>query len=87
VFFNVTADSESDPDTIKTLMARQITHPVRWYDTVLRMQTDAVGCFVEIGPGRVLTGLLRKILPRDYEAGIHNVYDLKTLEKYLNTAA
>lgn len=83
VLFNVTAASESDPATIKALMARQITSPVKWYDLMLQLKNDAVTTFVEIGPGRVLTGLLRKILPKDYEAAVFNVYNLKTLEKFL----
>jgi len=83
VLFNVTAASESDPLTIKSLMVRQMTHPVKWYDSMLQLKSDGVATFVEIGPGRVLTGLLRKILPRDYGAAVYNVYDLKTLEKFL----
>ena len=47
-------------------------------------QEDGIQAFVEIGPGRVLTGLLRKILPQDHPAAIYNVSNLKTLEKYLS---
>jgi [acyl-carrier-protein] S-malonyltransferase len=87
VIHNVTADSESDPEQIKTIMARQLCSPVRWYDSMLKMLDDQVDTFVEIGPGRVLTGLLRKIMPKGHAATTYNVYDLKTLEKFLETQA
>lgn len=87
VIHNVTADKEYDPEQIKTIMSRQFCSPVRWYDSMLKMLDDQVDTFVEIGPGRVLTGLLRKIMPKGQTATAHNVYDLKTLEKFLETLA
>ncbi len=87
VIHNVTAEKESDPEQIKAIMARQLCSPVRWYDSILKMLDDQVDTFVEIGPGRVLTGLLRKIMPKGHAATAHNVYDLKTLEKFLETRA
>lgn len=87
VIHNVTADKESDSEQIKTIMARQLCSPVRWYDSMLKMLDDQVDTFVEIGPGRVLTGLLRKIMPKDHAATTHNVYDVKTLEKFLEILA
>lgn len=87
VIHNATADKESNPEQIKTIMARQLCNPVRWYDSILKMLVDQVDTFVEIGPGRVLTGLLRKIISKDHAATAHNVYDLKTLEKFLETQA
>ncbi|MGD9187591.1 MAG: ACP S-malonyltransferase [Desulfobacteraceae bacterium] len=87
VIHNVTADKESDPEQIKTIMARQLCSPVRWYDSIFKMLDDQVDTFVEIGPGRVLTGLLRKIMPKDHTAAVHNVYDLRTMEKFLETQA
>ena len=83
VVFNVTADTESDPATIRTMMVRQITSPVKWYDAMVKLKDDQTVTFVEVGPGRVLSGLLRKILPKNHEAAIFNVYDLKSLESYL----
>ena len=84
VIHNVTAGLESDPRRIKALMARQLCNPVRWYDSVLKMLDDRVDVFVEIGPGRVLTGLLKKIMPAaDSKARVYNVFDLKTLESFI----
>lgn len=83
VIQNVTADTAPSADGIKSLMARQLCSPVRWYDSVLKMAAEGIQEYVEIGPGRVLTGLLKKILPAGSDVSVHNVFDLKTLEKYL----
>lgn len=83
VLHNVTADTESDPEQIRALMARQLCSPVRWYDTIMKLVADEVSVFVEIGPGRVLAGLLRKILPNGTPAATYNVFDLKSLEKFI----
>jgi [acyl-carrier-protein] S-malonyltransferase len=83
VLFNVTADYESDPAVIRDIMARQLCSPVRWYDIMCRLMDERVEVFAEIGPGKVLTGLLRKTLPRDYPATVCNVTDLKTFESFL----
>ncbi len=84
VFFNVTADSCVDPETIRSLLARQLCSPVRWYETVCRMVEEGIEAFVEIGPGRVLSGIAKKIVPRERSAGVFNVGDLKTLEAFLS---
>jgi [acyl-carrier-protein] S-malonyltransferase len=79
--FNVTADEESDPEQIRAVMARQLCSPVRWYDSMRRLMEAETEIFVEVGPGKVLTGMLRKSLPRDYPGKILNVSDMQTLEK------
>jgi [acyl-carrier-protein] S-malonyltransferase len=87
VIHNVTADTVSDPDGIRALMAQQLCSPVRWFDTILKMVADGVEIYVEIGPGRVLTGLLKKILPTDSPAAAFNVNDMKTLDIFLQSVA
>ena len=64
VIFNVTADQEEDPSAIRSIMARQIASRVRWLESVTRMLESGVEVFVEVGPKNVLTGLMRKIIPR-----------------------
>jgi [acyl-carrier-protein] S-malonyltransferase len=86
VFFNVTAAEEENPAEIRNIMTRQLCSPVRWYDTMNKLIEEEVEVFVEVGPGRVLTGLLKKILPRDYPGIFYNVANLKQLEKFLNAA-
>lgn len=64
LFFNATAFLEDDPAEIRGIMARQIASRVRWFEIVSRMVDDGVEVFVELGPKSVLTGLMKKILPR-----------------------
>lgn len=62
VVANVTAQPESDPERIKQLLVDQITAPVLWTDTLQTMQKHGVGRFVEIGPGKVLSGLVKRTI-------------------------
>jgi len=61
VISNVDAEYHGDAVAIRDRLTRQLTHPVLWQRCVERMMTEGARHFVEIGPGRVLTGLLRKI--------------------------
>ncbi len=83
MIFNSTADSESDPVKIKDMMAGQLVKPVLWYDTVRRMAADGVTAYVEVGPKNVLAGLVKKILPADSNATLHNVQDIESLERFI----
>jgi len=83
IWFNVTADTSDDPVEIKDIMGRQLCSPVRWYDTINKLMDEHVEIFVEVGPGKVLAGLLKKILPREYPAKIYNIAGMKELEKFL----
>jgi [acyl-carrier-protein] S-malonyltransferase len=58
---NVTAEPVSDPDTIRDLLVKQVTDPVRWRESVLFMKTQGVTQLVECGAGRVLTGMVKRI--------------------------
>ena len=60
VVANVTADIYSQSD-VKTLLSKQITHSVRWVDSIAYLLNQNVEEFIEIGPGKVLTGLINKI--------------------------
>jgi len=86
IIHNVTADFGKDPDEIKTIMAKQLCSPVRWFDSMQRLIDEKVEIFVEVGPGRVLTGLLKKILPEDYPCRIYNINSLNNMEKFLKEA-
>jgi len=61
VYANVTAAPVSNHDEIRTLLHDQLTHPVRWVETIQNMIGDGVRKFVEVGAGRVLSGLVRRI--------------------------
>ena len=62
IYQNVTAQAETDPERIRQNLIEQLTSPVRWKQSVLQMKQDGIETFEEIGPGRVLTGLIRRIL-------------------------
>lgn len=83
VVFNVTADYAEDPNEIKSIMSRQLCSPVKWYDSVCRLMAENVEIFVEVGPGKVLTGLIKKILPKEYPCKIYTVNSMKQLERFL----
>ena len=62
VYQNVDAKPHTDPDTIKSNLLAQLTSPVRWTATIRNMAADGMSGFTECGPGKVLTGLIGKIL-------------------------
>jgi [acyl-carrier-protein] S-malonyltransferase len=80
--FNADADVHTDPIEVRTLLVAQLTGPVRWSQTVRRLASLGVHTFVEIGPKRTLTALVRKILP---SAVVHNIEDVPSLTAYLET--
>ena len=61
VVANVEAAPVSDPDALRDGLVRQVTATVRWRESVARMARDGVTAFVEVGTGRVLTGLVKRI--------------------------
>lgn len=77
VYSNVTGVSHPDVAAIQRDMPRQITCPVRWVENVQAMAADGVEQAVECGPGKVLTGLLKRI---DKSIASSNVSDLASLE-------
>jgi [acyl-carrier-protein] S-malonyltransferase len=87
VVMNVTADYGKEPEAIRGHMAEQLCRPVRWYASIRRLLEEGIDTFVEVGPGRVLTGLLRKIAPADAAIRSHSVGDLRGLEKTLKAIA
>jgi len=80
VVANVTAEPVEDTEEIKDLLVRQITSPVRWMQSVQRMRELGVRTFVEIGPGKVLTGLVKKTVP---DAEVINIGTVEQVEEYL----
>ncbi len=63
VYQNVTTTAVTDPNEIKKNLILQLTAPVKWTQSVQQMVQDGAGLFTEIGPGKVLQGLVRKIAP------------------------
>lgn len=63
VYQNVTAKAVSNPSEIKANLILQLTAPVKWTQTVQQMVADGATNFIEVGPGKVLQGLVKKISP------------------------
>jgi [acyl-carrier-protein] S-malonyltransferase len=80
VYANVTAKPVTMKDEIKNLLFEQVTSPVRWEETIINMIKDGVDEFYEIGPGKVLQGLVKRINPDVKCFGIDKFIDV---EKYL----
>ena len=84
LILNVTGDFVNAPDEILSIMGKQLCSPVKWYDTIQRLIEEQVEIFVEAGPGKVLTGLLKKILPKGYPCKIFNVNNMKSVDRFFN---
>ncbi len=61
VYANVTASASTEGSGTGDLLIRQMTHSVRWIETIQNMWADGITRFIEVGPGRVLTGLVKRI--------------------------
>ncbi len=70
IYQNVTASPTSDPVQIKENLLKQLTSPVRWTRTVQNMLSDGAVRFVELGPGSVLQGLVKRIVSSYYLEGV-----------------
>jgi [acyl-carrier-protein] S-malonyltransferase len=77
---NVTAKVVNSPEEAKDLLIRQVSSPVLWENSIRLMLENEVDTFVEIGPGKVLGGFVRKI---SKEVKVFNIEDLESLEKTL----
>ena len=76
---NVTAEPSSDPHKIKNLLIEQIEKPVRWRESIVNMINLGCDKFIEIGPGKVLSGLVKRIDRNVKLIPINNIDDLENL--------
>lgn len=77
---NVTAEYVTDSKETKSLLAKQVASGVRWEQSVRNMLAEGVDTFIEIGPGRTLTGFLKKI---DKEVKMYNIETFEDVAKVL----
>jgi len=80
--FNADAKVHEDPIEVRRLMVGQLTGPVRWTQSIQRLQQLGADTYIEVGPRRTLTGLVKKILPG---AVVHNIEDLASMNTTLKT--
>ncbi|MDE0011383.1 MAG: ACP S-malonyltransferase [Candidatus Poribacteria bacterium] len=76
IVMNVTGKSATDADNIREFLSQQITQPVQWGKTLHTIKNTGITHFVEVGPGKVLSGLVKRTLS---ESNAMNAEDLKTL--------
>lgn len=76
IVMNVTGELATDSENIRQLLFQQITEPVQWEKTLLSIANFDIMNYVEIGPGKILSGLVRRTIP---ESSSMNVEDMKTL--------
>ena len=79
---NVTAAAVEDPETIRRLLVEQVTGLVRWRESVLAMKADGVDTLVEVGAGRVLSGLVKRI---DRDLAVMSVGTPAEVEAFIKT--
>lgn len=78
---NYDAKAASNKDELKQKLSKQMPSAVRWSTSIEYMLQQGVDTFIEIGPGKALTGMVKKI---DRAANIFNIYDTETLEQVLS---
>ncbi len=84
VYSNVTAAPVTTPEEIRACLAWQVSAPVRWEESVRNMVAEGATRFVEVGPGRVLSGLIKRI---EREAELFNVESEGTFQAFLQEVA
>lgn len=77
VITNVDAKETTNAEDFRVKMPKQISSSVYWTQTIQKMTEEGVDTFIEIGPGKVLAGLNKKIAP---EASVYNIFDMASLE-------
>ena len=79
IIANVTASPTNDPAEMKKLLVEQIYSKVRWRESILYMTNQNITEYLEIGPGKVLTGLVKRILPSTNSSSINSIEDIKNI--------
>ena len=83
----VYANRTAQPYTVQStqeLIASQVNHPVQWVKTIEQMVQDGVDCFIEVGPGKTLSGLVKKITAAAQVYKVESLSDLEQLQMMIN---
>ena len=80
IISNVTAKPENEAENIKNLLIQQIYSSVKWRESILRMSKEKAGNFIEIGPGKVLTGMVKRTIKGANCFSINSIADIKNLQ-------
>ena len=74
---NVTSKPENNPENIKKLLVEQICSTVRWRESIINMSKENVTNFIEIGPGKVLSGMVKRTVNNINCFSINSIDDMK----------
>lgn len=74
---NVNTGYINNKEEIKSALIKQMTHPVNWVDSMIKMKSEGINYFIEVGPGKVLKGLIEQIIP---ESKVFSVFDSTSLQ-------
>ncbi|OQY41088.1 malonyl CoA-acyl carrier protein transacylase, partial [Candidatus Atribacteria bacterium 4572_76] len=77
IICNVTADYVRNKEEVRSALIEQMNHPVLWVDSIMKINSQGINCFIEVGPSKVLRGLIKQIIP---EAEVFNVFDSDSLK-------
>ena len=77
IISNVTAEEETDPNKIKNLLIDQIYSTVRWRESIINISNKGIKKFVEIGPGKVLIGMVKRTIKDTSCFSINTIDDIK----------
>ncbi len=83
IFSNVTAQPENNPSNIKNLLVEQIFSTVRWRETLLNMFKKGIKNYIEVGPGKVLSGMAKRTLKEANCFSLNTIVDIKNLSDEL----
>lgn len=78
VITNVTAEYVENKEEVKELLIKQVSNSVKWEESIRKMIADGADTFIEVGPGKALSGFIKKI---DKEKTVYNVEDIASLNK------
>ena len=76
---NVTATPENNSENIKELLVKQISSTVKWRDSIINMSTSGVKNFIELGPGKALSGMIKRTIKEANCFSINSITDIKNL--------
>ncbi|MFH1002406.1 MAG: ACP S-malonyltransferase [bacterium] len=77
ILCNVSADYIHNKEEIRSALIEQMNHPVLWVDSITKMYSEGINYFIEVGPGKVLKGLIKQIIP---ESNVFTVFDSNSLQ-------
>ena len=79
IISNVTAEPEEDPENIKKLLVEQISSLVNWRNSMIFMSKNGVKNFIEIGPGKTLSGMVKRTIKNVNTFSINSIADIEDI--------